>query len=112
MNYQQTTQVPNRLFDHHLPNLTFAELKILLVIVRQTYGWVDRYTGKRKMRDCISYSQYIAKTGLSRRILTETIQSLIEKKAISVTNFEGIKLHNPQERVGKKYLYYSSNLLL
>ena len=39
MTYKQTTQVPNELFDIHLPDLTFSELKILLFIIRQTYGW-------------------------------------------------------------------------
>ncbi|UPT68017.1 MAG: replication protein [Sphingobacteriales bacterium JAD_PAG50586_3] len=101
MNYQYTTQVPNRLFDHYLPTLTFAELKILLFIVRQTYGWIDRYTGKRKIRDCISYRLFINKTGLSRRILTESIQSLIDKKAVIVTDFQGTVLTKPQERLGK-----------
>lgn len=112
MNYKQTTQVPNRLFDHLLPMLTFAELKILLVIIRQTLGWVDRYTGKRKTRECISYSLFIKKTGLSRRIISDSIQSLLSKRAIVITLFDGTKVHEPNERIGKKHLYYATNLLL
>lgn len=43
MIYQQTTQVPNVLFDTHLPNITtLSEIKILLVIIRQTNGWIDK----------------------------------------------------------------------
>jgi hypothetical protein len=36
MNYRQTTQIPNVIFDVHL--ISFSELKILLYIIRQTYG--------------------------------------------------------------------------
>ena len=66
MTYEQTTQVPNILFDLHLPSLTESELKILLIIIRQTYGWIDRYTGKRKLQDRISHSQFITKSGLTK----------------------------------------------
>ena len=70
------TQVPNILFDTHLPNLTESELKILLVIIRQTYGWIDKFTGKRKIKDRISQSQFRIKTGLSKRIISKTLKML------------------------------------
>ena len=47
MEYQKTTHVPNELFDTYLPKLSFSELKILLYIIRQTYGWKLK-NGKRK----------------------------------------------------------------
>lgn len=112
MHYPNTTQVPNRFFDHLLPCLTHAETKILLVIIRQTYGWLDRHTGKRKQRDCISYAQFMQKTGLSRRILTETMKGLVAKKAIFITDFKGAPLPLPQDRAGGRYLFYSANLTL
>ena len=59
MMLNQTTPVPNILFDALLPTLTESELKVLLVIIRQTYGWFDFKTKKRKQRDWISYSQFI-----------------------------------------------------
>lgn len=107
MNYRQTTQVPNILFDTYLPNLTESELKILLVIIRQTYGWIDKYTGKRKKRDRISHSQFMHKAGLSRRILTKSIQSLLDKGLITAENFDGSLAYHPDERKGKSFLYYS-----
>ena len=59
MEYKQTTQVPNFIFDICLSQLTEAELKVLLVVIRQTLGWLDKLTGKRKSRDRITISQFI-----------------------------------------------------
>jgi hypothetical protein len=106
MTYKQTTQVPNFLFDTHLRELTEAELKILLVTIRQTLGWFDSATGKRKSRDRITHNQFKQKTGLSNRIISKTIQSLSVKKLIQITDFEGKQLHQPNDRKGKSYLFY------
>jgi len=59
MIYKQTTQVPNILFDTLIPTLTEAEIKLLLVIMRQTYGWVGSKTGKRKQHNRISRNQFL-----------------------------------------------------
>lgn len=106
MIYKQTTQVPNFLFDKHLKELTEAELKIYLITIRQTLGWFDSATGKRKNRDRITHNQFKQKTGLSNRIISKTIQSLSVKKLIQVTDFEGKELSEPLKRKGKPYLFY------
>jgi hypothetical protein len=106
MLYKQTTQVPNFLFDTHLRELTEAELKILLITIRQTLGWFDSATGKRKSRDRITHSQFKQKTGLSNRIISKTINSLSVKKLIHVTDFNGKELQEPKDRRGKPYLFY------
>ena len=106
MTYKQTTQVPNELFDIHLPDLTFSELKILLFIIRQTYGWRLK-NGNRKQRDRITHGQFSTKTGLSRRIISETIQSLIIKHHIQVSDYDGNLLHQPKLRKGKVGIYYT-----
>lgn len=110
MNYQKTTQTPNIIFDTYLSQLSFSELKILLYIVRQTYGWKTK-NGKRKKRDRITYGQFQSKTGLSRRIISQTIQSLITKHLISATDYHGNKLHAPSERKGKVSIYYAPCIL-
>ena len=102
------TKVPNEVFDKLLPKLTMAELKILLIIIRQTNGWLDETTKRRKTRDRISHSQFIKKTGLSRRIVIATIQKLIVKELIKVTDDKGGLLHSPTERKGKRRLYYEA----
>jgi phage replication O-like protein O len=101
-----TTPVPNIVFDLHLPNLSESELKVLLIIIRQTYGWIDPYTKKRKSRDWISHSQFQKKTNLSRRSISEALKSLSTKNIISITDFKGEPLYYSWERKGKRRLYF------
>jgi DNA replication protein DnaD len=106
MIYEQTTQVPNFIFSV-LPDLTEAELKIILVVIRQTLGWEDKRTGQRKTRDRITISQFMQKSGLSKRAVTKAIQSLSQKHLLTVTDFKGNTLTQSTERKGKSYIYYS-----
>jgi hypothetical protein len=106
MNYQQTTQTPNLIFDTYLTQLNFSELKILLYIIRQTFGWINK-KGNRKKRDRITHGQFHTKTGLSRRIISQTVQSLITKQLITVTDYQGKPLHHPHKRKGKVCIYYA-----
>lgn len=108
MIYQQTTQFPNSLVDTHLPNLTESEVKMILVILRQTNGWVDKTTGRRKTRDWISHGQFMKKTGLCRRVISKSLQSLVEKNLIQITCKHGNTLHKPEDRKGVTKMYYSS----
>lgn len=101
------TQVPNLIFDKHLSLLTLAELKILLVIIRQTLGWVNKKTGNRKTRDRISHAFFISKTRLSRKILSKTIQSLYDKGLIIISDYQKNILDSSEKRKGKTYLYYA-----
>jgi hypothetical protein len=110
MRYQQTTQTPNELFDIHLPQLTFSELKILLYIIRQTYGWTYK-NGKRKKRDRITHKQFHQKTGISIRSIPSTIQSLVTKQLIQVTNYQEDLLHTPDRRKGKVCIYYAPSFV-
>tara|TARA_R110002051_G_scaffold2660_1_gene14279 strand:+ start:24833 stop:25330 length:498 start_codon:yes stop_codon:yes gene_type:complete len=110
MNYRQTTQTPNIIFDTYLTQLNFSELKLLLLIIRQTFGWVNK-KGNRKKRDRLSYSQIHTKTGLSRRVISQTVQSLILKQLIQVTDFHGNLLHYPEKRKGKVCIYYAPLLI-
>ncbi|MBK7302926.1 MAG: replication protein [Saprospiraceae bacterium] len=103
------TQVPNILFDTHLPDLTESELKILLVIIRQTNGWIDKFTGKRKTKDRITQSQFIIKTGLSKRIISKTLKMLSDKNFISIYDRKHNLVKNAIDRRGKSILLYSLN---
>jgi phage replication O-like protein O len=101
------TQVPNEIFDKHLPHLTLAELKLLLVVIRQTIGWVFKKSGKRKTRDRISHEHFIRKTNLSRKIISKSLQSLVTKGLIIISDYRGNILESPYKRKGRSYLYYS-----
>jgi phage replication O-like protein O len=107
---KNTTQVPNVIFDKYLNQLSPSELKVIFIIVRQTYGWFDKKTGGRKLRDRITYGQFITKTALSRRVISKAIKSLAEKRLINISCYSGNILDKPEERRGKVALYYSLNM--
>ena len=71
------TQVPNVFFDDILEGLNLAETKVLLAIMRKTFGW-------QKQIDRISYSQIVKMTGLSKVSISSGIKSLEEKDIIFV----------------------------
>jgi hypothetical protein len=100
-----TTPVPNGLFEH-IPNLKSTELKLLLIIIRQTWGWKDPRTQQRKQFDWISGSQLRKKTGCSKRALTDATAQLIKQKFIEVSGERGVSLSKPEERKGKLRLFY------
>lgn len=112
MIYQQTTQVPNVVFDKLLTTLTFSEFKVLMIIIRQTYGWLDQRTGKRKNRDRITHSQFMQKTELSRRMVSQTIQSLLSKGLIGVFDRSGKSLNSGGERTGRTHRANASKFAL
>ena len=82
-----TTSVPDEIFDELLPDLTGAELKVLLYICRRTFGF-------KKDRDKISLNQIATGikrkdgttldqgTGLSKRHVQRAVISLEQKNAI------------------------------
>lgn len=94
------TSVPNDIFDRLLPYLSMAELKLLLVIIRQTHGW-------RKKRDWITQGQFAYKTGLSRQTISETLGVLQHHGLIHITDREGVELQTSSSRKGRSRLYYS-----
>jgi len=111
--FKNTTQISNDLLDNQLRTLTGSELKIALVILRQTIGFIDpNDKKKRKSRDWISQRFFMNKTGLSGRSVSSAIASLISKNLIIVTNTKGSKLHHIKQRRGTPRLYYASTLVL
>lgn len=78
------TQVPNEFFDEMLPTLKEGELRILIVIMRQTFGWGN------KEWDRISISQLMKKSGMERMAVVRATKSLVEKKLV-IKHKEGVK---------------------
>jgi biotin operon repressor len=101
-----STSVPNHVLDKYLPELNGVELKLLLVIIRQTLGWWDKKSNAPKQRDWISGSQLKQKTGCSSKAIGSATQSLINKNLIEVTNDKGFHLRTPEDRRGISHLYY------
>jgi phage replication O-like protein O len=68
-------QMLNIMMDEWLPHLTFVETKLLLVLMRKTFGW-------HKVKDQISLSQLEHLTGVKRQALLKAVKSLTEKELI------------------------------
>ena len=108
-----TTPVPNVVFDHYLKELKLAELKILLVIIRQTSGWTDKFSkSKRKEVDWISSTQLALKTGSSFRAINEAVQLLVQKKLIEVLSSSGETPAAPEKRRGQQKLFYRPSAII
>src|SRR5882757_5557820 len=85
------TQAPNIFFDEVFKTLTEGELRIVLLLVRQTFGW-------HKQFDRISLSQIAEKTGMQRPSVCRSLNSLINKELIIKKKFGA---------TGKEKCYYS-----
>lgn len=87
MTWPHYTVVPDMLFDEMLPLLGHAELRVLMVIVRKTFGWRDE-NGKPKMFDKISLSQLTDGSGLTRRSVQRAVKGLEDKGIIWIRRDE------------------------
>ena len=85
------TQTPNICLDEIFKTLTEGELRVILVIIRQTFGW-------HKSADKISLNQLAEKTGMERKSVCRSLASLIEKKLVDKKKFGTI---------GKERCYFS-----
>lgn len=81
-----------------LPGITPSETKVLLVILRQTLGWTDKETGRRKEREWISQGQLAKRTGLNRETVGNAVKGLVQFGVIRVENEAGAVLATPKER--------------
>ncbi|MGC4044717.1 MAG: replication protein [Armatimonas sp.] len=97
--------VPTVYIDKIMPALTDAELRVLLIVMRQTLGWAEE--GGRKRRDWITQSQFREKTGKSRDSITRAVASLVERGLLVVEGRAGNPLFTPQSRRDNRdRLYY------
>jgi len=91
------TSIANEILEHlFLAGINGSEYRILLVVIRKTYGF-------QKKRDRISLTQFQKNTLMKRTKVVKTIQSLLEKKIILKENNEFIFNKNYDEWiVGKR----------
>lgn len=69
------TQTPNELLDDHMADMGEAELKVVLAVIRATFGW-------QKDSDCLSISQLEEMTGLSNRGVIDGTRAAMERGVI------------------------------
>jgi phage replication O-like protein O len=76
------TQIPNKLLDEHLPVMEKSELKVVLIIARQTLGW-------HKDWDILSLTRLQHLTGLGRDAVIAGVRAAIERGVIEQANMNG-----------------------
>ncbi len=96
--YANTTPLPNFLLDEVMPTLKDTELRLLLIVVRQTLGWHNKQSGGRKDRDWIARSQLIQKTGRNSAALSRALEALVSRELIEVRDGAGQMLSSPLQR--------------
>ncbi len=95
--------VPVRLVDEVMPRLKDTELRVLLIVIRQTAGWkLDRATTgsdqRAKHRDWLSHSQLCRRTGRGSDAVSRAVASLAASGLIVVEDAGGRPLLTPEER--------------
>ena len=107
-----TTPVPNVLLDQVMPTLRDTELRVLLVVVRQTRGWQDGpHVSQRKERDWLTQSQLMGRTGRGSGAVAQAVDVLVQAGLIEVQDRAGTPLNTAAERrrhLGR--LYYRLGL--
>lgn len=103
------TSVPDQLFDELMPRLSGAELKVLLYIIRRTFGF-------KKNSDDISLSQMVngitkqngeildQGTGLGKASVARVLNSLEQKKII-------LRRRRSSEKKGDEATTYTLNII-
>ena len=107
-----TTPVPTALLDRVMPTLRDTELRVLLVVVRQTLGWqVGKDPRLRKERDWLTQSQLMRRTGRASGAVARAVDTLVRRGLIDVLDKTERPLVTPAERrrcLGR--LYYRLRL--
>lgn len=104
-----STQTPNIIIDEWMPRLGDVELRVLLIVMRQTLGWIeDEVTGRRKERDWISRGQLMAKAGRGHTAVSAAIKSLVERhQIIEALTEDGTQLDSAMKRgIHGNRIYY------
>ena len=94
-----TVPIPTDLLDRVMPTLRDTELRVLLVVVRQTLGWqVGKDPYLRKERDWLTQSQLKRRTGRASGAVARAIDALVQKKLIQVLDQNEGLLDTPAKR--------------
>lgn len=94
-----TVPVPNALIDRVMPTLRDTELRVLVIVVRQTLGWqVGNDPRQRKERDWLTQSQLMRRTGRASGAVSRAVDALVRRGLIDVLDSKGNPLVTPAER--------------
>lgn len=91
-------------------NIPGNEMRILWIVIRQTWGW--SLGGRKKDWDDISYSQFEKKTGMNRRNVGRSIKSLVAKRLLLKNGENSYKINqNYEEWLVAKRLLVGANMV-
>ena len=111
-----TTPVANDIFDRVMPTLRDTELRVLLIVVRQTAGWqAGPGLSQRKDRDWLTQSQFMQRTGRASEAISHAVDALVQAGLISVTDRRGVLKQTADERrrhLGHLYYQLGSGQLV
>lgn len=99
------TSTPNFILDTYQPILKPSEFSILMVIVRQTYGWFDHKMKSHKRRDWISHRLFSSKTGLCPKTISTVIDNLDSRKMIRTSDKHNVTLDKQGRKFANKVFY-------
>ena len=101
MNNAAWFPLPVRLTDEIMPRLKDTELRVMLVVFRQTWGFLadpdDRSRG-HKRRDWLSHRQLCRRTGRGSDAVSAAVASLTIAGLIVVEDASGTPMPTPEER--------------
>ncbi len=110
-----TTPVSNDILDRVMPTLRDTELRVLLIVVRQTDGWqAGPDARQRKERDWLSQSQLRRRTGRANGAVSRAVDALVKKGLVHVTDQSGKPINTPEERrrhLGQLYYQVAAGAL-
>lgn len=90
------TQIANEILEHlSLAGINGSEYRILLVVIRKTYGF-------QKKKDRISITQFEKSTLMNRPQAIDTIKSLLEKRILKKDNNQFVFNKNYEEWIVSK----------
>ena len=89
---QNLTPLPSVLLDYWMPRLKDTELRVLLLVARQTFGRAG------KNADWLAHSQLKARTGRASEAISAAIDALVRSGLLEVFTTEGRALASPHER--------------
>jgi len=94
----RSTPFPNVLLDELMPKLRDSEWRLVCIVVRQTLGWVDPLTGRRKRSDWLSHRQLIIRSGRQSAALSRALDVLSRSEVIDITDDFGRRLETAAKR--------------
>ena len=89
---------PNGLVDAEMPLLKDTELRVLLIVLRQTWGWRDKATGRPKERDWLTHGRLKKSTGRASEAVSAAVDGLVRRGLIIVEDAAGNALATPAQR--------------